>query len=124
HRHLLVLEDVALGHQPRVDGDRTDVVEVGVGDGGPVDLGLHHAASHQTVTPRLSMSRARPSRAAMSRRSSPLSTAGTVRSLASTTAAYSRPNCASAARASHIVFSTMSGSVVPCSMAARPACNA
>src|SRR5205807_8178466 len=87
HRHLLVLEDVGLCHQPWVDGDRTDVVEVGVGDGGPVDLGLHHAASHQTVTPRLSMSRARPSRAAMSRRSSPLSTAGTVRSLASTTAA-------------------------------------
>ena len=33
--------------QVLVDGHRADVVEVGLGDRGPVDLGLHHGAQHQ-----------------------------------------------------------------------------
>ncbi len=44
---LLVGKDVGQRHELGVDGDRADVVEVGAGDGGAVDLGLHHAAAHR-----------------------------------------------------------------------------
>ena len=44
--HLLVLAQVGRVEQVLVDGDRPDVVEVGLGHGGPVDLGLHHGAQH------------------------------------------------------------------------------
>src|SRR5439155_15683556 len=47
HVHLLVLSDVGELHQPRVEGDRSDVVEIGAGDGGAVDLRLHHGPLHQ-----------------------------------------------------------------------------
>src|SRR5688500_10620040 len=84
---LLPLEEVRGLHQLGVDRDGADVIEVGVGDRRRIDLVLHHAAAHQTVTPRLSMRRAGPRRAAASRRSSPCSTSGTERSDAETTSA-------------------------------------
>ena len=43
---LLVLEDAGGLHQIGVDGDRTLVVEVGLGDGGTVDLAQEHASAH------------------------------------------------------------------------------
>ena len=46
HVHLLVLTDVGQLHQAGVEGDRADVVEIGTGDGRPVDLRLHHDPSH------------------------------------------------------------------------------
>src|SRR4029077_7941980 len=47
HVHLLVLTDVGELHQAGVEGDRTDVVEIGTRDGGTVDLRLHHDPLHQ-----------------------------------------------------------------------------
>ena len=47
HVHLLVLADVGELHQAGVERDRPDVVEIGTGDGGPVDLRLHHDPLHQ-----------------------------------------------------------------------------
>ncbi len=46
HVNLLVLEDVGGLQQVGVDRDRPDVVQVAVGDRGPVDLGLEHHALH------------------------------------------------------------------------------
>src|SRR4051794_25324959 len=46
HVDLLVLADVGSGHQVDVQGDRADVVQVGVGHRRPVDLRLHHASAH------------------------------------------------------------------------------
>ena len=49
HVHLLVLEEVGELHEARVERDRPDVVEIGTGDGGPVDLRLHHDPVHQSL---------------------------------------------------------------------------
>ena len=49
--HLLVGQDVGQRHQLGVDGHRAHVVQVGPGHGGPVDLGLHHAAAHRSGDP-------------------------------------------------------------------------
>jgi hypothetical protein len=46
---LLELEQIGLPHQVSVDGDRADVVQVRVGDGGAVDLRLHHATTHDVL---------------------------------------------------------------------------
>ena len=46
HGNLLELEQVGSMHQVAVDGDRPDVLEIRVRDGGAVDLRLHHAAAH------------------------------------------------------------------------------
>ena len=66
--HELAGQQVGGVEQVLVDGDRADVVQVGLGDGGPVDLALHHGAEHQRVLPivrgRLSMRRVVPTRAA------------------------------------------------------------
>ena len=43
---LLVLADVGGLEQIAVDRDRADVVQVAVGDGRAVDLGLQHRAVH------------------------------------------------------------------------------
>src|SRR5581483_855284 len=68
HGDLLVLPDVGQVHEPAVERDRSDVLQVGVGHGGPVDLRLEHATAHYLATPWLSISRVRPTRAAISRR--------------------------------------------------------
>ena len=49
HMDLLVLEDVRRFEQLRVDRDRPDIVQVAIGDGRPVDLGLEHHALHVAV---------------------------------------------------------------------------
>ena len=46
HGHLLVLEDIGERHELGIEAYGPDVVEVGVGDRRPVDLGLHHAPAH------------------------------------------------------------------------------
>ena len=95
HRHLLVLEDVGRFQQVGIDRDRPDVVQVGVGDRGAVDLRLEHATTHgratswvgaaHTVTPTLSMSLARPKPTAARSRRFPESWSGTANESASTT---------------------------------------
>src|SRR5262245_51689749 len=50
HGHLLVLDDVGELHEARVECDRTDVVEIRAGHGGPVDLRLHHDPVHGQPT--------------------------------------------------------------------------
>src|SRR5205085_8521472 len=109
HGDLLPLADVGHLHESGVEGDRTHVVEVGVGDRRPVDLGLEHAPAHGRLpvplvsqpwsgapspagragarAPRLSMRRVAPMRAATRRRTSPCTVAGTWRSTGSTAAA-------------------------------------
>ena len=44
--HLLEFEDAAGIQQQAIDGDGTFVVELGMGDGGAVDLGLQQAELH------------------------------------------------------------------------------
>ena len=64
--HELAGQQVGRVEQVLVDGHRADVVQVGLGDRGPVDLALHHGAEHQSGRPivrgRLSMSRVLPTR--------------------------------------------------------------
>src|SRR5439155_4258422 len=48
--HLFVLADVGELHQAGVERDRADVIEVGTGDGRPVDLRLHHDPLHQRAS--------------------------------------------------------------------------
>ena len=52
--HLLVLEDLGGLEQLAADGDAALVVEVGVGDGGPVDLRLEkmHTMRHGSLQSR------------------------------------------------------------------------
>src|SRR5581483_4425575 len=106
--HLLPLEDVGQLHEPRIERDRADVVEVGPGHPRPVDLRLHHRAAHRpsrsgaTPTPRsttapsaptwmdrLSMRRTAPTRAATATSTSPSSTSTGASVSAATTSAYS-----------------------------------
>src|SRR5699024_4387401 len=97
---LLALEQVGRVHEVGIDRARAHVVQVGLRDGGPVDLGLEHGALHQIspctsaaisacwaatvasaaatkpvpiATPTLSMSRVVPTRAATRRRPGPSS---------------------------------------------------
>src|SRR4029079_9987206 len=47
--HLLARTQVGDLHQLLVDRDRADVVEVGLRDGGAMDLVLHHRAEHSVL---------------------------------------------------------------------------
>ena len=74
--HQLAGQQVGGVEQVLVDGDRADVVQVGLCHGRAVDLALHHGAQHQEppagprVRGRLSISRVVPRRAATSTRAS------------------------------------------------------
>ncbi len=108
HGDLFVLEDVGERHELGIEADGSDVVEVGVGHRGPMDLGLHHAPPHPQRSspvcastrpcpsptsngarqaPSLSMSRIAPTCAATSRRTSPSTCAGHCKVSGSTTTA-------------------------------------
>jgi hypothetical protein len=45
--HQLAGQQVGRVEEVLVDGHRADVVQVGLGHGGAVDLALHHGAEHQ-----------------------------------------------------------------------------
>src|SRR5467141_2114869 len=47
--HLLVREDIGRVHQLCVDRDRSLVIEIGLGDGGAVDLGLESGQAHAST---------------------------------------------------------------------------
>src|SRR5205807_6630328 len=46
---LLVRQDVGRLHQIRVERDRSDIIDVRFGNGGAVDLRLHHDPKHQEL---------------------------------------------------------------------------
>ena len=48
---LLVLQDARGVHELLIDGDRADVVNLGLRDGGAVDLALEHVENHVVVLP-------------------------------------------------------------------------
>src|SRR5690606_4162348 len=93
--HLLVLADAGDVEQPPIDGARALVMELGMGHGGPVDLGLEHVQVHAAnstkrtyqarLKARLSIRRVRPSLAATRAIHGP-SAAGSPRSGARTVA--------------------------------------
>src|SRR5258706_5556526 len=75
-RHLLAGEQVGGVHQVLVDSHGSDIMQIGLGDRGAVDLRLEHRADHGSSTAVLSMSRVAPTQAAVSSRAVPCSGAG------------------------------------------------
>ncbi len=51
---LLALEDIGGSHQVLVDGDRSYVVQIGLGDGGAVHLAPQHGSEHMSLQQLLS----------------------------------------------------------------------
>ena len=51
HLDLLILEDACGVHEVLVDGDRPNVVDLGLRDRGSVDLALEHVENHVVVLP-------------------------------------------------------------------------
>src|SRR5256885_12514693 len=102
HRDLLELTDVGEHHELAAQRDGADVVEVRAGDGGAVDLRLHHHAVHArlprsadasvpcTESVTLSMRRVFPTRAATASSTSPSRVVRRVSSCASRASTYSR----------------------------------
>ena len=52
YRYLLVLKNIGDPKQFGVDADRTDVVEVGAGNRGTMNLGFEHSPSHYVISSR------------------------------------------------------------------------
>ena len=46
---LLALQQIGGVHQIGIDGDRPDVVQIGLSDGRPMDLRRHHGAKHAVI---------------------------------------------------------------------------